>query len=56
MGIGQVGKSFRNEITPGNFLFRIREFEQMELGVLFANQEQIWNGLNIGEHSVRTGF
>ena len=30
-GIGQVGKSFRNEITPGNFLFRIREFEQMEL-------------------------
>ena len=31
MGIGQVGKSFRNEITPGNFLFRIREFEQMEL-------------------------
>ena len=31
MGIGQVGKSFRNEITPGNFIFRIREFEQMEL-------------------------
>ena len=30
-GIGQVGKSFRNEITPGNFTFRIREFEQMEL-------------------------
>ena len=30
-GIGQIGKSFRNEITPGNFLFRIREFEQMEL-------------------------
>ena len=30
-GIAQVGKSFRNEITPGNFLFRIREFEQMEL-------------------------
>ena len=30
-GIGQVGKSFRNEITPGNFIFRIREFEQMEL-------------------------
>ncbi len=30
-GIGQVGKSFRNEITPGNFLFRTREFEQMEL-------------------------
>ncbi len=30
-GIGQVGKAFRNEITPGNFIFRIREFEQMEL-------------------------
>lgn len=30
-GIGQIGKSFRNEITPGNFTFRIREFEQMEL-------------------------
>ena len=30
-GIGQVGKSFRNEITPGNFIFRTREFEQMEL-------------------------
>ena len=30
MGIGQIGKSFRNEITPGNFIFRIREFEQME--------------------------
>lgn len=30
-GIGQIGKAFRNEITPGNFIFRIREFEQMEL-------------------------
>ena len=30
-GIAQIGKSFRNEITPGNFLFRTREFEQMEL-------------------------
>ena len=30
-GVAQVGKSFRNEITPGNFIFRIREFEQMEL-------------------------
>jgi glycyl-tRNA synthetase len=30
-GIAQVGKSFRNEITPGNFLFRMREFEQMEM-------------------------
>jgi glycyl-tRNA synthetase len=30
-GIGQIGKSFRNEITPGNFIFRTREFEQMEI-------------------------
>ncbi len=30
-GVGQVGKSFRNEITPGNFIFRTREFEQMEM-------------------------
>ena len=30
-GIGQIGKSFRNEITPGNFIFRQREFEQMEM-------------------------
>lgn len=30
-GIGQIGKSFRNEITPGNFIFRVREFEQMEM-------------------------
>ena len=30
-GIAKVGKSFRNEITPGNFLFRLREFEQMEM-------------------------
>ena len=31
MGIGQIGRSFRNEITPGNFIFRTREFEQMEM-------------------------
>jgi glycyl-tRNA synthetase len=30
-GLAQVGKAFRNEITPGNFLFRTREFEQMEI-------------------------
>ena len=30
-GIGQIGKAFRNEITPGNFIFRTREFEQMEI-------------------------
>ena len=31
LGVAQIGKSFRNEITPGNFIFRVREFEQMEL-------------------------
>ena len=30
-GIAQIGKAFRNEITPGNFTFRTREFEQMEI-------------------------
>lgn len=38
-GIGQIGKSFRNEITPGNFIFRTREFEQMELEI-FCHPEQ----------------
>jgi len=49
LGIGQIGKAFRNEITPGNFIFRTREFEQMELEVfcnpkdaneLFSNYRQ----------------
>jgi glycyl-tRNA synthetase len=35
-GIAQIGKAFRNEITPGNFLFRVREFEQMEIEYFFA--------------------
>src|SRR5207253_8145432 len=35
-GIAQIGKSFRNEITPGNFLFRTREFEQMEMEFFVA--------------------
>ncbi|WP_201273913.1 glycine--tRNA ligase [Mycoplasma anserisalpingitidis] len=39
MGVGQVGKSFRNEVTPGNFIFRTREFEQMELEV-FCSPKQ----------------
>ncbi len=38
-GIGQVGKSFRNEITPGNFVFRTREFEQMELEFFVPPEE-----------------
>ena len=51
-GIGQIGKSFRNEITPGNFTFRTREFEQMELefcGWLARNSTtfQYWRGFCI---------
>ncbi|MCV7224664.1 glycine--tRNA ligase [Mycolicibacterium komossense] len=40
-GIGQIGKSFRNEITPGNFIFRTREFEQMEME-FFVEPHQYW--------------
>ena len=39
-GIGQIGKSFRNEVTPGNFIFRTREFEQMELEVFCSPQDE----------------
>ena len=38
-GIAQIGKSFRNEITPGNFVFRTREFEQMEMEYFVAPEE-----------------
>src|SRR5262249_19623125 len=42
-GIAQVGKSFRNEITPGNFVFRTREFEQMEMEFFVPPDEaQTW--------------
>ncbi|WP_027063196.1 glycine--tRNA ligase [Mesoplasma seiffertii] len=42
-GIGQIGKSFRNEITPGNFIFRTREFEQMELEFFYnPNDGENW--------------
>ncbi len=40
-GIGQIGKSFRNEITPGNFTFRTREFEQMELEFFYEPDSAI---------------
>ena len=40
-GIAQVGKSFRNEITPGNFVFRTREFEQMEMEFFVAPDEAL---------------
>ena len=39
-GIAQIGKAFRNEITPGNFIFRVREFEQMEIEH-FANKNDV---------------
>ncbi len=40
-GIAQIGKSFRNEITPGNFIFRLREFEQMEMEY-FVPPDDAW--------------
>ncbi len=43
-GIGQIGKSFRNEITPGNFIFRTREFEQMEMEFFVeAGTDETWH-------------
>ncbi|MDD3766431.1 MAG: glycine--tRNA ligase [Eubacteriales bacterium] len=65
-GIGQIGKSFRNEITPGNFIFRTREFEQMELQFFCAPGTDLewfhyWKnfckqwllGLNVAEENLR---
>ncbi len=65
-GIGQIGKSFRNEITPGNFIFRTREFEQMELEFFCKPGEDMewfeyWRNcskefllnLNISEENIR---
>jgi glycyl-tRNA synthetase len=44
-GIAQIGKAFRNEITPGNFIFRTREFEQMEIEYFFDPEKTPWEGL-----------
>lgn len=44
-GVAQIGKAFRNEITPGNFIFRTREFEQMEIEYFFDPDKQDWEGL-----------
>ena len=65
-GIGQIGKSFRNEITPGNFIFRTREFEQMEMEFFVrpgSDEEWFeywvdqrlrwWGGLGVGEKNLR---
>jgi glycyl-tRNA synthetase len=51
-GVGQIGKSFRNEITPGNFIFRTREFEQMEIEYFIDPKEndqyyKIWQELTM---------
>ena len=65
-GIGQIGKSFRNEITPGNFIFRTREFEQMEMEFFVVpGTDEEWHqtwidlrtdwyvGLGIDRHNLR---
>lgn len=44
-GIAQIGKAFRNEITPGNFTFRTREFEQMEIELFFDPTQTSWEPL-----------
>jgi glycyl-tRNA synthetase len=54
-GIAQIGKAFRNEITPGNFIFRTREFEQMEMQFFVkpgADVEwfELWRGLRMAWH------
>ncbi|MGF7235556.1 MAG: glycine--tRNA ligase, partial [Frankia sp.] len=49
-GIGQIGKSFRNEITPGNFIFRTREFEQMEMEFFVPpGEDETWHDYWIDE-------
>jgi glycyl-tRNA synthetase len=49
-GIGQIGKSFRNEITPGNFIFRTREFEQMEMEFFVRpGEDEKWHEYWMGE-------
>jgi glycyl-tRNA synthetase len=48
-GIGQIGKAFRNEITPGNFIFRTREFEQMEIEY-FVNPHETVEGRPADEY------
>ncbi len=54
-GIGQIGKSFRNEITPGNFTFRTREFEQMELE-FFCKPGEDLEWFAFWRETLRTGY
>ena len=49
-GIAQIGRSFRNEITPGNFIYRLREFEQMEMEFFVEpGTDEDWHEYWIGE-------
>src|SRR6185437_14001762 len=52
-GIGQMGKSFRNEITPGNFIFRTREFEQMEMEYCVDERTRWYTDLGIARENLR---
>jgi glycyl-tRNA synthetase len=65
-GIAQIGRSFRNEITPGNFIYRLREFEQMEMEFFvepgtdegwhefwIAERMRWWTDLGLGEENLR---
>jgi glycyl-tRNA synthetase len=45
-GIAQIGKAFRNEITPRNFIFRSREFEQMEVEYFIPPGEEVWSNFH----------
>lgn len=47
-GIAQIGKAFRNEITPRNFIFRSREFEQMEIEYFIAPDDDAWQKVVLG--------
>jgi glycyl-tRNA synthetase len=46
-GIAQIGKAFRNEITPRNFVFRSREFEQMEIEYFIPPEDCVWPQVRI---------
>ena len=54
-GIAQIGKSFRNEITPGNFIFRTREFEQMEMEYFVPPDDERASGSSTGCRSATAG-
>jgi len=55
-GVGQIGKSFRNEITPGNFIFRTREFEQMEIEYFVDPKSNIKKTFNEWKQSCKDWF